>query len=430
MNWLEKWGTIFVGGVVWFILNPASASPHSQTLYICLYSWIGLKWCKKRLSEIGTLLDIIGSRSAKDEIQLRAGVMYRLVTASQFEWCSITLARNALLCIPLLFIGIVWAVLQVSWFWTFGCFIGLVLDNDLLAPHLRDLGCYLLVPWLVVASHRLCFSVYRYKRLCSLIDNWFAATSLPRDHEHISPIPLPFKCIRISLNKSVLFCLLLVKAVVWMGLKGVANTIIGFFNFPSRLRQLYRYLNQQDYNQLLVEAMDLLKETMSDVELTWLHFRHWREILQEPLDLTSNDYIAVCSLSRGSLDDYCAFPSVHASVDQREFDLGWRIRRQFRSVGKLVDKRLSRVENEAHILSSLWSNVKSERDEVVEDTNRGTYWDFALPFFSSFNPALNGIQLLGNERLIKHQLKFIAAPNKVSVDLRWGYENILRYAID
>jgi hypothetical protein len=175
--------------------------------------------------------------------------------------------------------------------------------------------------------------------------------------------------------------------------------------------------------------MDLLQETMRDIELTWLYFRHWKELLQEPFDLTSDNplFVDTTSCRKGSLDDHLSFPLVEAFVDQREFNLGWRIRRMFRSVGKSVDKKLSRIEDEAHVLSSLWETTVSD---AVDTVNQNDGWDLEVSFLSKFNPALNGIQLLGNERLVDHRLRTVTEPNKVSLDLRWGYENILRYAID
>jgi hypothetical protein len=374
---------------------------------------------------MGSILDSIGSRSERNEIQLSDGKVFKVVSTRELEHCALTTARCALLCIPLLILCVIWLILQGSWLWTVSCAIGLLLENEEVSPYLRLVGCYFLLPRLVVVVNRWLLRVSRRESLRSFVESWFnISLSLP-DNIHIAPIPVPLKVARVSMDKSVLFCLLLIKAVGWLSLKGASNSIRGFF----RLYKFFQYLNQQDYNQLLVEAMDLLQERMKDTELTWLYFRHWRHLFQEPFELTSDDSVMVETTSRGSLEDYITFSTIEVSVDQREFDLGWRVHRMCRSVGKVVDKRLSRVENEAHILSSFWANSLSDGDSAGVSDCR-TYWDIAVSFLSSFNPATNGVHLLGIVRLIKHQLRVVTAPDKVSVDLKWCYNDILRHAID
>jgi hypothetical protein len=148
--------------------------------------------------------------------------------------------------------------------------------------------------------------------------------------------------------------------------------------------QLVRYLNQTDYNQLLVEAMDLLQQLLHDFELSWMYFGSWCTMFKEPFEDTE-DSITVNASSPLSIDDFSSYPEVDVVVNQREYDLGWRIRRMCRSVDKNVDRRMSRIENEARVLSPIWSDSmkRVSSQNSVQATDEDNYWGTVYHFFLS-----------------------------------------------
>jgi hypothetical protein len=93
-----------------------------------------------------------------------------------------------------------------------------------------------------------------------------------------------------------------------------------------------------------------------------------------------------------------------------------------------LDKRLSRVEDELLILAAAGKSL-SEHVTVME-TSHDTYWSITQRLLASFNPAVNGMHLLGAERLEQHRLHVVAAPDVVSVDLRKCYGGLLDYMFD
>jgi hypothetical protein len=287
--------------------------------------------------------------------------------------------------------------------------------------------CYIFLPWLIAGSNQLLARGFHYKRLRRFLSYWFESDSNPTGVQ-IAPLPLPLKCIQISVNKSVLFCLLLAKIVVWNGLRGCTLWIV---SLPSRITQLVRYLNQTDYNQLLVEAMDLLLQQQRDFELSWMHFRSWRATFEEPFDPVE-DPISVDASSPLSIQNFFSYPNVDAAMNQREYDLGWRVRRMCRSVGKRIDRKMSRIENEARVLSSIWSNSGKQMStqDVAKATEEDTYWITVISFLSKFNPAMNGMSMLGNERLVKDRLRVVTEPDKVSIDLRWCCTDLVKSTLD
>jgi transposase InsO family protein len=344
------------------------------------------------------------------------------------EAASSTAARCALVAIPLAMLGVIWAAIHSCWWWTVGCILGLLLDQESLSPEVRSLGCYLILPWLIVVLNRLALSLSNFKAIRSFIAHWFDGDTLP-ECVQMAPVPVPFSCIRISLNKTVLFCLLLAKFVVWNGLWSCI--VCRCLSLPSQAMHFVRYLNEQDYNQLLIEAMDLLQSQEGDLELSWVSFRSWKQTLSEPFDSKIDDNpfsVDTSAPSKTSLEDYFSYPDVKSAIEQHDYKLGWRVRRMCRSVGKLVDKRLARVENEAKILSSLWAESKALDDDSgsssVED-----YSALTVRFLSSFNPAVNGCNMLGSERLSKDRLRVITDPHKVSVDLQGCYGDVVSHAL-
>jgi hypothetical protein len=186
----------------------------------------------------------------------------------------------------------------------------------------------------------------------------------------------------------VLFCLLLLKMVAWLPfwlLKGLVS--------PSR--GLWQALKRNSEGaHWLVEAFSLLRDTMDELELTWRHLFH-------PIDCTE-DTPSLEYSTQSLVKEHVQFPPADVSV-VKCFEHGWRMRRMIRRVTTKVNMKLSQVEDEAQLLA--YVTKRASTDSQVEDSRTPpVHEELVRHFLRSFNPALNGIRMLGAERLVEHHI--------------------------
>ena len=154
-------------------------------------------------------------------------------------------------------------MLQLSWLCAWWNVLGPTLYSEDLAPYFWSLVYYFVGPWLIVAcnyfAHRLSTNV----DFQDSTDRWYhAACGSPC--LMMAPDAVPLKCIRLSMNRMVLFCLLLAKCAVW--------------TLPRALVLSLRRSRPEDSAHWLVEALDLLQESTNYFEPTWQAWSSWRKL--------------------------------------------------------------------------------------------------------------------------------------------------------
>lgn len=82
---LDRWLAPIVVLWFWTLLDPVSATAHSQVLYLHVFGWWLGRWCHRRWNEVGVWMECTGYKTGMDEIQLRNGTVYRATLGKQIE---------------------------------------------------------------------------------------------------------------------------------------------------------------------------------------------------------------------------------------------------------------------------------------------------------------------------------------------------------
>jgi hypothetical protein len=78
LTYSDQYGAPIGTALLWTVLDPVSASIHSQALYIAVFGWIVSWWFKRRCLDIGLYLDNLGAKPEPNVIQLRVDGIYRV----------------------------------------------------------------------------------------------------------------------------------------------------------------------------------------------------------------------------------------------------------------------------------------------------------------------------------------------------------------
>jgi hypothetical protein len=57
--------------LLWRVLQPVSATPHTQLLYVIVFGWIMFRWCIRRLNEVARKADWASNRLSRSEIPIK-----------------------------------------------------------------------------------------------------------------------------------------------------------------------------------------------------------------------------------------------------------------------------------------------------------------------------------------------------------------------
>jgi hypothetical protein len=120
---LDCWVTPIVGVWLWSLCNPVSATAHTQVLYVHVFGWFFIRWCRQWWNDIGTWLDSSGYKTGFDKIQFGGTAVYRVASGKQFEargyltaYWAISSLWFLLVPVPLgIFLILAWVFAHLSW---------------------------------------------------------------------------------------------------------------------------------------------------------------------------------------------------------------------------------------------------------------------------------------------------------------------------
>ena len=265
----DRWLVPVVALWFWYLLDPVSATAHSQVLYVHIFGlWLG-RWCRRRCNEVGGWMESTGFKTGVDEIHLRGGTFYCATLGKQIEargymlaYWTISCSFDLTLC---LILGAGWLALQFSWLCAWWNVLGSALYNDDLAPHFWSTVSYFAGPWLIVICNYFAHRLSTSADFQDSVNHWYH-TAFGSSSLAIAPDTLSLKCIRLSLNRMVLFYLLLAKCAVW--------------TLPRALVASLWRSRTTDSAHWLVEALALLQETTNDLESSWQVWPCWKKLYQ------------------------------------------------------------------------------------------------------------------------------------------------------
>lgn len=170
---------------MWYLLDPTSASAHSQVLFIGVFSYIWLSWLVSLLRQLGDIMDALAFESVRTPIHVgHRGHRFVLWNSpAQIEAVALVswtwFLRSTVLGLVLLVAGTWWSALGLP----LGCVawtvVNLALEEDSIEQQVRSTACYLLIPWLIVMLLRLApYIPADWVRLKKFL-LWFFATKDP-----------------------------------------------------------------------------------------------------------------------------------------------------------------------------------------------------------------------------------------------------------
>jgi transposase InsO family protein len=379
--------------LLWLWLSPISAPAPFQGLYVSAYLLASLCWFRRRWFELSQGLDWTSNRLGRAET---------VITLSH--------ADEQVVRIP--------SVHDKE-------ILGHLLEHTLKGVGFRILGGILFYAGSALRiACRLCWMV-AWSFVFGVTVDWDVQPVVAIAEGVASPegvlgglivaLDSPFSRMLVVYSLSrLLLCLVCVPVILlWAA----------FVKLPCLLLAAIKKTADDDPALLLLDVLHLLQGPSSDIEHSWQWLPSWRHLF-DPWVTTGafpTQVDTTCAPATAYTPDY---PEAEISMGAI-FNVGWRLRRRYRSIEKRQEKRLNSLTIESNVIHHALPDIPAP--EVATSV---TLCDSILTrFVSSFNPALAGIRMLGTERLDKHKLRKIRRRRKVSVDLRRCYSQIVHHML-